>query len=187
MESFGEPCRDRNEPSQSAIAKMEGRLWTPVYTKPNQEHRLFDFTQNSGIRSYLPLIRKMGLSRGCRKIVQHPMFRGYVFCCVNTEERKHLKLSHHVLNTIFMDESSEKELICELNVIRQFELLSATRAIEVKPELVPGCPVQIINGPFQGIYAVVKRRNNAMKVTVNLDMLGLSISAELDALDLELA
>jgi len=57
----------------------------------------------------------------------------------------------------------------------------------IKPELVPGCPVQIINGPFQGIYAVVKRRNNAMKVTVNLDMLGHSISAELDALDLELA
>ena len=81
MESFGEPCRDRNEPSQSAIAKMEGRLWTPVYTKPNQEHRLFDFTQNSGIRSYLPLIRKMGLSRGCRKIVQHPMFRLCFLLC----------------------------------------------------------------------------------------------------------
>lgn len=48
MESFGEPCRDRNEPSQSAIAKMEGRALDSGLYETDQEHRLFDFTQNSG-------------------------------------------------------------------------------------------------------------------------------------------
>ena len=69
----------------------------------------------------------------------------------------------------------------DLRSVRKFELLSAEHVLVIKPELVPGTPVEIRHGTFKGESAVVKRRKNSAMVIVNLRSLNMVLELELPA------
>lgn len=54
----------------------------------------------------------------------------------------------------------------------------------MKPEIIPGRQVLIVNGPLQGLSGIVTRHHKNQRITVNLPLLGCSC-AVIDVLDLE--
>jgi transcription antitermination factor NusG len=155
-------------------------IWMPVRTKPRQEKKLKEYCDAHGIPCYLPLQKRM--HRYNRRCVEFfiPMFSGYVFCQVNDARFSQMVCSNAVLFKIDVDEFDEGNLLDELNSIRRLELLSSEQEVVVKPELVPGVPVMIKHGPLQGMSGIVSARNKKTILSVNIEMLGQSVSAEVD-------
>ena len=69
--------------------------------------------------------------------------------------------------------------------MRRCELESARRELVVNPGLQVGDVVQVKSGAFRGERAVVIRREDALRIVINLNFLGRNIEMLWNADDLE--
>ncbi len=162
------------------ITHSDGWLWMPVRTKPRQEKKLANYCKNHAIDCYLPLLRRMHHYKKRNAEFMVPMFPSYIFCRINQETYSTLTRSNAVLFKIDLDEYEEAQLISELVNIRQLEVMAKEHKLVIKPELEPGTPVIVKSGPFRGIEGIVSFRSSRYRITINIEMLGLSVSTEMN-------
>jgi transcription antitermination factor NusG len=167
------------------LKNIPGFIWMPVRTKPRREKKVAEYCQANGIEYYLPL--KRNVHRYERRTVEFrvPMFPGYVFCSLNEASYQTLLRSNAIVYRITIDEVEERSLLEELKAIRAFEELANKSEVEVKPELVKGTKVVIQAGPMKGMQGIIERRKGKTLMSVNIEILGQSATAEVDVGDLE--
>jgi hypothetical protein len=178
---------DEDKEELASLTAYPGKLWMFFISKPRHEKKLFELLQAAQIPSYLPLLRRLYIYHNCKNIRHVPMFPGYVFACTGPDEHNLRSLGSAVLRANRLEEHAAEQLLEELKVVRKFELLSASHEVDLAPELTPGAPVLITRGVFQGTYAIVQKKKNNYRITVNLKGLSYAASVELDPRDLELA
>jgi len=161
------------------------KLWTPIRTKPRQEKKLTRYCAANNIPYYLPLIQKNHRYGNKKATFFSPMFSGYVFCRIDEDLFSKLQLSNAVVYKIPVDRYVEQTLIQELKLIRAFERMSNSCEIEICPELITGTPVEISQGPFQGISGIVQSRKNKLMLIVSIELLGQTAAVEISAADIE--
>ena len=174
----------------SAISPVEIRqiadlTWVPVYTKPRCEKVAADYCRRHEITCYLPLMRRA--KRYQRRTVETflPMFRSYMFAQLGAESRVQIVQSHKIVRVVDVTPEQEQGLVRELNDILRLEQLQVGTDLVVLPELQPGVPVVITEGPFKGMTAIVARRRSLTRVTVNIELLGQAVTAEMDIGEVE--
>ncbi len=167
------------------IKHVPGFLWMPVRTKPRCEKKVAEYCAANNIGYYLPLRRR--LHRYGRRTVEFflPMFAGYVFCNLNEETYQKLVRSNAVAFRITLDEPQEKELLEELEAVKIVEDISRHNEVVVNPELAEGVKVKINAGPMMGVSGIIESRTGITTVSINIDILGQSVSVVMDAGDLE--
>jgi transcriptional antiterminator RfaH len=167
------------------ISNSPGLLWTPVRTKPRQEKKFIEYCEAHGIVFYLPLRRSV--KRYQRRTVEFyiPMFTGYVFCSMNHDLYQTAALSGRIVYRLQMNEKSEKELIGDLCDIQMIEKLTGEADVIVRPELVPGKKIIVRSGPLKGMRGVAEKRKGKTMITINVEILGQSVSTETDVEDIE--
>lgn len=172
-------------PEEPAIRQIPEMLWVPVYTKPRCEKVVEDYCRHHGVACYLPLLRRA--RRYQRRTVETflPMFRSYVFAQVDAECRTQLVQSHRVIHMVDVSLQQEATLVRELNDLLRLEQLQSQTELVVLPELQPGQMVVITEGPFKGMNGIVQRRRSLTRVTVNIELLGQAVVAEMDVGELE--
>lgn len=168
------------------IHKIEGLVWTPVRTKPRQEKKLAEYCEANSVIYYLPLVRSV--KRYNKRSVEHqvPMFPGYVFCAVNEDGYRSLLSSGTIVYRIAINEIIEKKLIEDLIALKDFILLASQKDVIVRPEIIAGSQITITKGPFMGVSGIVEKRKDETMITVNVEILGQSVSAAIDIGDVEL-
>lgn len=167
------------------LKHIPGFIWMPVRTKPRREKKVAEYCEANDISCYLPL--KRNVHRYERRTVEFrvPMFPGYVFCSLNEAYYQRLLRSNAIVYRINIDKVEEESLLEELQAIRAFEELSDKSEVEVKPELVKGTKVVIQSGPMKGMQGIIERRKGKTLMSVNIEILGQSATAEVDVGDLE--
>ncbi|MCP4180083.1 MAG: hypothetical protein GY756_20155 [bacterium] len=172
--------------NNTEIAHIDNQLWTPVRTKVKREKKLAEYCLANNIIHYLPL--RLSIKRYNKKNVTFnvPMFPGYIFCNLSTDIYKILVKSHHVLFRVGMDTAIESLLISELNALKIFENISTEKELTIKPEIVEGKEITITAGTLAGVSGIITRRNEKEMVTVNIEILGQSVTVESDIGDIEI-
>lgn len=167
------------------ISNSPGFLWTPVRTKPRHEKKFIEYCEAHGITFYLPLRRSV--KRYQRRTVEFyiPMFTGYVFCSLDHGLYQKAVLSNRIVYKLQMNEKSEEELIRDLCDIQMIETLTSESDVIVRPELATGKKIIVKSGPLKGMRGVVEKRKGKTTMTINVEMLGQSVSAETDVEDIE--
>ena len=168
------------------ICKLSDMMWTPVRTKPRHEKKLAEYCKTHSVPFYLPL--KKSVRRYKRQTVEFriPMFPGYIFCALSEESYRTLLVSGAIVYRITMNEQREEVLIKELDNLQDFERLVEAKDVVVRPEIVAGVSVVVKNGPLHGLEGVVVRRGDSTVLTVNVELLGQSVSTVIDIEDIEL-
>ena len=114
------------------------------------------------------------------------MFPGYVFCVISEESYRTLLSSGTIVYRVTMNEISEKRLIKDLIALRDFEIMALQKDVIVRPEIIKGSQITITNGPLMGVTCVVEQRKNDTLITVNVEILGQSVSTAIDIGDVQL-
>lgn len=161
------------------------KYWTPVRTKPRQEKKLFQYSIGNGIPAYLPLRKRVRFYGKRRRAFELPMLPGYIFCRVSGHDISLLQQSNAVVYVIPVDNFLEAQLRHELRELHKFERLSSSHRIAVHPELVPGTAVEVTSGPLLGSRGIVIKRKNCSVLVINIELLGRSVEAEIDAEELD--
>ena len=168
------------------IEKQEGETWAVVKTKARSEKKFAEYCIKHSVTCYLPLTRSIRRYKNRTVEFTIPMFSGYVFTQVNPKNRITILESRQSAQLIMPDEHMEDNLIRELNDLRL--LINATNEgkLLVRPEIEVGKTVRIRGGVLAGLNGIVVRRKNKARVTVNVEMIGYSVSIDLDVNELDI-
>jgi len=176
---------DSEDPILNILRPVPGLRWTAVHTLARCEKMVAEYCRSKDIPCYLPLLRRR--QRYQRRIVETllPMFPGYIFVQVRPEERDVVYQSHRAAAVLPVSEVRETRLIEDLRNVRLIECMTREAEVAVHPEIAPGMPVLIAHGPMAGLSGIVEKRRGTVRVTVNVEMLGQSVSVELDVAELK--
>lgn len=152
------------------------KLWYAVYVNSRHEKKVSALFDLQGIENYLPLqkVRKQWSDR--KKIVEEPLFRSYVFVCVDEAEKSKVRETKGVLNFVYWLGQPAVIRDEEISIIKRFMgEYENVQVVNCIPEL--NGKVQIEAGPFMNqVGKVIKIGKN--KVQVLIESLGCMLIAE---------
>ncbi len=159
------------------------QIWYAVYTRPRWEKKVAGLLQDKGIEHYCPLNKVMRQWSDRKKVIQEPLFKGYVF--VQVEEDKKWDLLHvngivsyvHWLGKPAKIKDNEIETIRKfLNEFSDVEVVDGTMQVNGTVRIKQGV---LMN--YRGILLEL----NGNKAKVKIESMGIQLSAVFDKKNLE--
>jgi transcriptional antiterminator NusG len=162
--------------------------WYVVYVKSRHEFVVHNELQRKGIEAFLPSVRKSSQWKDRIKMIEYPLFPGYVFVKVPAYPGAFL----YVLKTqgvvAFVSlESSTPTPVDPEEMASLMLLIGSSENIEMYPHLKEGTRVRIKNGPLRNAEGVLSKKGNDYLFSVNVELLGRSITVKICAQDIESA
>jgi transcriptional antiterminator RfaH len=162
-------------PQEESIQDFEGQWWV-VHTRSRNEKALAQDLISKDISYFLPMSWKV--SRKSRRTIRSflPLFSGYLFFCGKEDERVELLKTNRVANLIEVD--NQQKLLDELVQVNQ--ALQSGAPLTPHNYIKKGQRCRVISGPLMGMEGIVVRSNNAVRLVLQIDMLGQAASVEID-------
>jgi transcription termination/antitermination protein NusG len=184
------PVSDRGEtkPRVEATAihlNVSKKKWFAVYTAARHEKFVQAQLIAKQIQSFLPLYTTVRQwKNGVRREIQYPLFPGYVFVCVEANERLPVVQTAGVVYIVGNCTAPLPVDDQEMHALR----IGAQRAsLSPHPLLSPGDTVCIRRGPFQGVKGHVQQDRGNLTFVVTIQLIQRSFAIGVQACDLELA
>ena len=166
--------------SSSLLSKEDQELWFCLKAQPKHEHLAAAALRNiMGLEAFAPQLRfKKATTRGAVWFVE-ALFPGYLFAKFNYRDRhRQVQASPGVVTIVRFGD----EIACiDVGTIAALRELSGDNEVIVfSPEVQVGETVQIVEGAFRGLEAVVTQLLPAKeRVRILLDFLGRKIETEI--------
>lgn len=159
-----------------------------VYTQPHREGLLYEFCQKQAISCYLPLKKawKPMAQRHGDKVYQYPrevlkpMFPNYMFVKMTPEQRSLIFRSNAVIRILSHSEDEQKQLLREIQVIKQIETIAMSEEIQFNVDVREGDRFLIESGPWAGVYGWLKKKSKRFLWTVEIECVNSSVQATID-------
>jgi len=163
--------------------QTESLHWYAVYTKPRWEKKVAKNLGDKGFVAYCPLNKVVRQWSDRKKVVEEPLFKGYVFVRVDSSERTAVKMVDGIVNFVYWNGKPAVVRDEEIETIQRF--LSEFQDIEVESlDLQVNTAVVIKKGilvNYKGV--VVEVLGNRAKVLI--ESMGVRLSATIDRKNLQ--
>ena len=162
-------------PQTESIRDFEGQWWV-VHTRSRNEKALAQDLISKDISYFLPMSWKV--SRKSRRTTRSllPLFNGYLFFCGKENDRVELLKTNRVAHLIEVDD--QQKLLDELVQVNQ--ALQSGAPLTPHNYIKTGKRCRVIAGPLMGLEGIVVRSNNAVRLVLQIDILGQAASVEID-------
>src|ERR1700722_11011336 len=127
---------------------------------------------------FLPLYSAKRKWADRRKVVSLPLFPGYVFCRFDSARRYSVLATTGVIDIVRF--GSEPAPIPDSEIEAVQMIVNSPVPAEPYPNLVEGQSVIISDGPLNGLVAKVANVRNALRLVVNVQLLGRAVLVEMD-------
>lgn len=145
--------------------------WYALYTKPQQEKKVFQSLLQLGIDAYCPLVTTVKQWSDRKKKVQEPLIKSYVFVNIAEENREDVFQVSGVVRYLFWLGKPAKVKDEEIKAMKM-SLDGITTSFEVFP-MKKEDKITMSKGPFQGFEGVIKQisKTNIQLMLVDLGFL----------------
>ena len=173
-----ENLSEKNSPLSLYQQKGVCPRWLALYTRSRHEKFVNEELNRKGIQTFLPLRKITRHWSDRRKIIEQPLFQGYLFVHTSLNQR------WRVLNTRgavrFVGRGPDPVEVSEndLQSVRQF--IEEGIRVDPYPYLREGQRVYIRSGPFKGVEGFIVRKERRCRLVISLDLLLQSVSVQID-------
>ena len=173
---------DAADGSQSPLAAMQDvnptSPWFAVQVKHNHEKAVSSLLRRQGLEEFLPLYRSRRRWSDRSKMIELPLFPGYLFCRFNPDSRTPVLRTPGVIRIVGAGGRSIPVDDAELTAIRAV----VTSRLNAEPcsFLKQGQVVRIEEGPLAGLEGVVGSWKGSDRLIVSVTLLQRSVAVELD-------
>ena len=162
-------------PVEKTIQTFIGQWWV-AHTKSRNEKALAQDLIRKGISYFLPMSWKVRRknNRTIRSLL--PLFGGYLFLCVNENQRIEVLRTNRIANLI--EVKDQQKLIDELlHIERAFQA-----GVILKPHkyLKAGQRCRVIAGPLSDLQGITTKTKGTTRLVLQIDILGQAASVEID-------
>jgi len=161
--------------------------WYALYVKSRHEFVTHGELQKKGIESYLPFIGKIRQWKDRKKLVDFPLFPGYLFVHIQpcSEEFLNVLKTRGVVTFISLESSKPTSVPPEeINSLKL--LIQSGKELDIYPHLKDGARVGVKRGPLKGAEGILTKKDDQHIFLVNIKLLGRSVGVKVYADDLEL-
>lgn len=160
-------------------------LWFAVYTHARHEKVVAEEVKGMGITAFLPLVRQVRQWSDRRKIVDFPLFSGYVFVKVapNNDCRSRVLRANGVLGFVGPRGRGLPIPDEEIETVRL--LVEQDLPVCAHPFLKIGQRVRIRGGSLNGVEGILVSRSGEQSLIVSVDAIQRSLSLRIQGYDVE--
>ena len=151
--------------------------WYVLYTKPKNEKKVAERLTAAGYNVYCPLHKVKRQWSDRVKIIEEPLFKGYLFIQVEDHKRDKVFSFPGTVRYLFWLRRPALVRDTEIKTIQKWLGEYAHEDIDIS-DILPGDYVRITSGPFTGEQAVLLDKTNK-KAVVQLKELGIQLSLSL--------
>jgi transcription antitermination factor NusG len=152
--------------------------WFALRVRPKHEKTVATNLSRLGFDEYVPLQRVRRLWSDRIKLLDAPLFPGYIFCRFGYADRLRVLNSPGVESIVGFGKTEVPVDDSEIDAVRT--LVATGKPLSHLPFLRIGQSVLIERGPLAGIRGVVLRDERAWRVVVSVEALDRSIAVEVD-------
>jgi len=170
---------------ETGLAQNTAANWFAVYTSSRHEKKVAAYFAAREIQFFLPLYgARHRWANRCAMNIELPLFPGYVFVRIASQERVRVLEVPGVLSMVGFGRIPAPLPDFEIEALRSGLGLGK---IEPHPFLVIGERVRIKRGPMAGMQGILVRRKSSFRVVLALDVIMKCVAVEVDAEDVEAA
>lgn len=163
----------------------EERLWFPLHVRARHERTIRDELVNQGYEVYLPMVKRRRRWSDRYKIVELPLFSGYLFIRMDSRLKYFILDVPGVQGFIMFQGQMAHIPAFQIDFIQR--MLERPETFEVVNKVIKtGHKVRIISGPFIGMKGIVKDIKNKTRMYVTIDHIQHTLCIEVSEYDLEL-
>lgn len=157
------------------------KTWHAVYVASRQEKKVDQLLKERGIESYLPLIKTLRIWSDRKKIVEFPLFSGYVFVHVSSDEHLVVLQTRGVVN--FVKSSGKIGVVYDSEIASIKQLIALGYHLDVVPgvRMSKGDHVKITSGPLKNLEGVILEDSDDEYFNIFLEGIGCNIRVKLPA------
>ncbi len=154
--------------------------WYALYTRSRHEKTVNQDLARKGVETFLPLRRVTRHWSDRKKIVEEPLFQGYLFVYIPIRERLAILKTSGVVGFVGRSRLDPIEVPePEISSVRRF--MEQEIQADPFPYLKRGKRVYIRSGPFKGIEGFIIRKDKHCRLVISLNLLMQSLSIQVDA------
>jgi transcription antitermination factor NusG len=173
----------RSPVTRTAEGRAEGERWYALRVCTRRETRIQTELQKQQIEAYFPTFPEESRWSDRVKVIDRPLFPGYLFCRMDLARGLDVLQITGVLQILASNLSPQP--------IPDHEIEGVRRAVESnlpcgRCPYVAGNAVTVLSGPLAGQTGIVKRSKGTTRLIVVLTLLNRAVSVEIDAADLTL-
>jgi transcription antitermination factor NusG len=155
----------------------ESNRWFALRVKPRAEKCVSAMARHKGFEEFLPLYQCRRRWSDRFKVVELPLFPGYVFCRLNPQYRLHLLTIPGALHLVGLGRVPVPIDDAEINAI-QVLARSGVQA-EPWPFLDAGQRVRLEDGPLAGLEGIFVEVRKQQRIVVSVALLMRSVAVEI--------
>ncbi|MCK5449219.1 MAG: UpxY family transcription antiterminator [Gemmatimonadetes bacterium] len=160
--------------------------WRAVYTRARHEKKVATALSDRRFDVYLPLVARESQWHDRRKLVEWPMFSGYVFVRLGVSESAVVLGVPGVVSLVGIGGSVAELPDLDIENVRALEAAIAATGVVPQPEplLEEGERVRVRTGPFTGIEGVIiEHRGDRAVLQVGLSSIRQAVRLDVAAAD----
>jgi transcription antitermination factor NusG len=181
-ESYSADMASNAEVGSVPVQKAESNLtmvlppWFALRVRPNYEKPVAAALRGKGFLEFLPLVQSRRQWSDRVKIMDLPLFPGYLFCRLNLEQRMPLVTTPGFLYLVGIGKNPEPVDESEIEAIQS--VLRSGLPVKPWPSLMVGQKVRLNHGPLRGLEGVLTKIANQHRMFVAVTLLKRSVSVE---------
>jgi len=169
---------------QTPLAVLDQSSWYAVQTRPKHEKKVAAELQEKRINAYLPLLTQVHRWSDRRKVVQIPLFPGYLFVRTQLEPQARLSVLRIWGVVGFVGTQRETISIPDLEIESIQTLLSTRISLSPYPFLKVGQRVRVRGGALDGLEGILTT-NDGRRLVVSVGAIHRSLSIAIEGYDVE--
>ena len=159
--------------------------WYAVYTRSNFEKRVTTELTARGLENYLPLVEKVHQWNDRKKVVQLPVFPGYVFARFADNGKNRLEVLRTAGTVRILGHGDRVEPVPQSEIESIRRLLKGNVPFFAHPFLREGAWVRVKRGPLKDLEGLLLRVKSKTRLVVSISILSQSVATETDIGDVE--
>jgi transcription antitermination factor NusG len=154
--------------------------WYVMHTKCHHEKNVALRLGIKGFEPFVPVRSIMRRWKDRKKMVEFPLFPGYVFVRMPLIRKKDAVQIPGVVTIVGQGrpESIDTREIDAIRTITQAEF-----QYDPYPYLFSGMEVEVIRGPLKHVRGILCEKKNKHRLVINIEMINNSVATEIDAED----
>ncbi|MGD9901826.1 MAG: UpxY family transcription antiterminator [Vicinamibacterales bacterium] len=154
--------------------------WYALWTRSRHEKSVLEQLEEKSIEAFLPSVAVWSRWKDRKKKIDRPLFPGYCFARFDIRERLPVVACKGVVQIVGIDGPTSIPAH-EIDGIRR--LVDSELSYDPCPLVKEGEPVKLVSGPLRGVVGRLVRKGAHCRLFLSVDLIGQSVSVEVDAAD----
>lgn len=162
---------------ESATEQLEFP-WYALRVRARFERVVFQHLTGKGLRCFLPMYKERRRWSDRMKVVELPLFPGYVFCSLDIQRRLPVLQTPGVMH--FVSFSGEPAPVDPVEIQNLQTATSAGAPLAPWPFLREGQRVMVTRGPMRGLTGILLKIRSEFRLIISVTLLMRSVAVEID-------